>query len=365
MRELQLIDGAILSVAVVMRSGVRLIDNLVLPAAGAAAAAMGAAAEAPMLRPATQPSVASVKRLTAMDVQAKWRRRERLTMVTAYTTPSAAHVDTAGVDMVLVGDSVGMVELGYDTTQPVTMDQMVHHASAVRRGVARALVVADMPFGSYEVTDAAALANAHRFIKECGADAVKVEGGKDRAPTVARLVRGGVAVMGHVGLTPQAFAVAGGFRAQGRTAERAREIVADALALEAAGAFAVVVECVPPAVARAVTAALKIPTIGIGAGPDCSGQVLVYHDLLGMNRHNSHHEAHCPKFCKRYADTGEAIQTALRAFKADVDSGAFPGALYSPYSMNPGQEALFLAAHPPAVEAPASDGDFSTPTKLY
>uniref|UniRef100_A0A7S2UK27 3-methyl-2-oxobutanoate hydroxymethyltransferase n=1 Tax=Attheya septentrionalis TaxID=420275 RepID=A0A7S2UK27_9STRA len=263
-------------------------------------------------------------------------------MVTAYDYPSALHVDRAGMDVLLVGDSCAMVELGYDTTQPMTLDQMLHHCQAVKRGASRSLLVADMPFGTYEYSDTdIALRNAYRLIKEAGMDAVKLEGGsKARATTVRTLVEGGVAVMGHVGLTPQAISVIGGFRAQGRTATRARALLDEALRLEDAGAFAVVLECVPGNVAEAITKSLEIPTIGIGAGAGTSGQVLVYHDMLGMLSH-PHHEQFMPKFCKRYAQVGHAIKDGLEEFKADVESGEFPGNEYSPYKMNESEKELF------------------------
>eukprot|EP01035_Chromulina_nebulosa_P017650 gene17650-23231_t len=235
-------------------------------------------------------------------------------MVTAYDYPSAMHCEQAGFDVILVGDSLGMVVLGYDTTQPVTMDDMIHHCKAVRRGAKNKFIVGDMPYGSYEISHELALTNAYKLIKETGVDAVKIEGGKHRAEIVRKMVEGGIAVMGHVGLTPQGISVLGGFRAQGRTAIKARTIVDDALALEEAGAFALVIECVPAIVAKAVTEAVNIPVIGIGAGPNTTGQVLVYHDLLGI-MNNPHHEKH------------------------EVRDGVFPTDQYSPYKM-PVDEAI-------------------------
>ena len=275
---------------------------------------------------------ASMKKLSVLDLLHKKRKQQRISMVTAYDYPSALHVDLAGIDIVLCGDSVAMVELGYPTTQPVNMEQMLHHCKAVARGAKRSLIVGDMPFGSYEVSEELAMTNAFRFIKEGFTDAVKIEGGRDRANIVQKIVKGGIAVMGHVGLTPQAISVLGGFRAQGRTAVKARRLVDDALALQDAGAFAVVIECVPAPVAQAITEALEIPTIGIGAGPHTSGQVLVYHDMLGMTSH-PHHEAFVPRFCKRYAQLGDAIKSGLEAFKQDVEAGTFPSEAYSPYKM--------------------------------
>ena len=244
--------------------------------------------------------------------------------------------------MVLVGDSVGMVCLGYDTTQPVTMEEMLHHAKAVRRGAPSRFIVGDMPFGSYESGPLEALKNAYRFIKEAGVDAVKVEGGKNRVDTVRKLVESGIAVMGHIGLTPQGISVLGGFRAQGRTAVKARSIIDDALALQAAGAFALVIECVPSIVAKAVTDAVKIPVIGIGAGPHTSGQVLVYHDLLGL-QHHPHYEKHVPSFCKRYAMLGKEIHDALLQYRSEVLNGEFPTEEYSPYKMSKEEIEKFTA----------------------
>eukprot|EP00542_Grammatophora_oceanica_P003619 CAMPEP_0194068696 /NCGR_PEP_ID=MMETSP0009_2-20130614/87235_1 /TAXON_ID=210454 /ORGANISM="Grammatophora oceanica, Strain CCMP 410" /LENGTH=315 /DNA_ID=CAMNT_0038721819 /DNA_START=1440 /DNA_END=2387 /DNA_ORIENTATION=- len=268
-------------------------------------------------------------------------------MVTAYDFPSAVHVARAGIDIVLVGDSVAMVELGHDTTQPVTLDQMLHHCDSVKRGLNFAgsptpLLVGDMPFGTYEYDDTdVALRNAYRFVKEAGCDAVKVEGGSvARAKTVKKLVEGGIAVMGHVGLTPQAISVLAGFRAQGRTAQRAREVLDDALRLQDAGAFACVIECVPSNVAAAITDTLEIPVIGIGAGGETSGQVLVYHDMLGMLSH-PHHEQFVPSFCKKYAFVGHAIQDGLQQFKSEVENGSFPGVTYSPYVMGEDEKKMF------------------------
>ena len=258
-------------------------------------------------------------------------------MVTAYTYPSAVHVDTAGIDILLVGDSLGMVELGYETTLPVTMDDMLHHARAVSRGAERPLLVADLPFGSYEASPQQAHSNAIRFLKEAGMDAVKLEGGRSRAPTVRHLVDAGVAVMGHIGLTPQHISTLGGFRAQGKTTTAALTLLHDALALQHAGAFALVIECVPAPVAAAVQRALHIPVVGIGAGGGVAGQVLVYHDLLGFFQH-AHHAKVSPRFSKRYVGVGEAIQRGLEEYAREVRSGVFPGEEYSPYKMAGGDE---------------------------
>jgi 3-methyl-2-oxobutanoate hydroxymethyltransferase len=246
------------------------------------------------------------------------RRGDRIVMVTAYDAPGARFADGAGIDIVLVGDSAAMVVLGHDSTVPATMDEMLVLTRAVTRGARRPLVVADMPFGSFQVSDEDALRNGIRFVKEAGADAVKLEGAGPMLSRVRALVGAGVPVMGHIGLTPQSATMLGGFKAQGRTAEKARRLVEDALALEAAGCFALVLEAVPSPVAARITAALSIPTIGIGAGAGCDGQVLVYHDLLGL------YEARAPRFVKRYAALAEEIRAALEAYAEDVRSGRFP-----------------------------------------
>jgi 3-methyl-2-oxobutanoate hydroxymethyltransferase len=247
----------------------------------------------------------------------------------------------ANIDVLLVGDSVGMVELGHDTTLPVTLDDMVHHCKAVSRGCRRPLLVGDLPFGCFEVDVRQAFASAARLLKEGGMDAVKIEGGKARQASIRAVVEGGVAVMGHVGLTPQSFSALGGFRAQGRTAKQALGVLADALAVQEAGAFAVVVECVPAVVAGEITKRLDVPTIGIGSGSRTDGQVLVYHDLLGMMQH-PWHAAHALKFCKQYASVGSAINQALAAYRDEVRSGAFPGEEFSPYVIPPGETEMFM-----------------------
>eukprot|EP00934_Nitzschia_sp_Nitz4_P000560 Nitzschia sp. Nitz4//scaffold107_size73032//9621//10911//NITZ4_005754-RA/size73032-augustus-gene-0.98-mRNA-1//-1//CDS//3329532575//560//frame0 len=285
-------------------------------------------------------------KVSALSLNAKKRKGKKITMVTAYDYPSAVQVARAGMDMVLVGDSVAMVELGHDTTQKLSMDQIIHHCQSVYTGLqsvdARTMLVGDMPFGSYEYKDTdIALRNAYRFVKEGGCDAVKLEGGSQaRAETAKHIVDGGVAVMGHIGLTPQAISVIGGFRAQGRTAIRARALLDDALRLQDAGCFSIVIECVPDNVAAAITETLEIPTIGIGAGGGTSGQVLVFHDMLGMLSH-PHHEQFVPKFCKKYAQVGHIIQAGLQEYKADVESGAFPGTEFSPYVMTDEEKAIF------------------------
>jgi 3-methyl-2-oxobutanoate hydroxymethyltransferase len=246
------------------------------------------------------------------------RRGEKIVMVTAYDAPSARIADAAGVELILVGDSAAMVVLGYDSTVPASMDEMLMLTSAAVRGAKRPIVVADMPFGSFQVSDEHALEHAVRFVKEAGADAVKLEGAGPSLSRVRAIVDAGIPVMGHIGLTPQSATALGGFKAQGRTASKARKLVDDARALEAAGCFAVVLEAVPAAVAAEVTRRLSVPTIGIGAGADCDGQVLVWHDLLGL------YEGRAPRFVKRYAEVGDEIKRALERFAEEVRSGRFP-----------------------------------------
>ncbi|TMG47041.1 MAG: 3-methyl-2-oxobutanoate hydroxymethyltransferase [Chloroflexi bacterium] len=246
------------------------------------------------------------------------RDGKRITMMTAYDAAFARLVDQAGIDVILVGDSLGMVVLGYPTTVPVTMDDMVRHAAAVSRGATRPLLIGDMPFGSYQTGPADALRNAARFLKEAGMDAIKVEGGAEVVETVRALTANGIAVMAHVGLTPQRVAQLGGFKVQAKTARAARRLIDDALALEDAGAFSIVLESVPAAVGALATQKLAIPTIGIGAGVDCDGQVLVLHDVLGL------YGEFKPKFAKRYADIGAAAVGALREFDREVRDGTFP-----------------------------------------
>ena len=238
--------------------------------------------------------------------------------MTAYDYPTARLLDEAGVDVVLVGDSLGMVVLGYDSTLPVTLDEMLHHARAVRRGTKHALLVADMPFGSYHSDTAESLRNAVRFVKEAGVEAVKVEGGERRLELIARLTESEIPVMGHIGLTPQSVNALGGYRVQGKTTDSAEQLLRDARAVEASGAFAVVLEAVPRELAAQITRELRIPTIGIGAGPDCDGQILVVHDMLGLTFEQT------PKFARRYANVGEVISNAVRSYCGDVRNGSFP-----------------------------------------
>jgi 3-methyl-2-oxobutanoate hydroxymethyltransferase len=245
-------------------------------------------------------------------------RGEKITSVTAYDYPTARLADEAGVDFILAGDTVSMVVAGRENTLEATVDEMVYHTRAVRRGARRALLVGDMPYGSYQVSEADAVRNALRLVKEGGAEAVKLEGGRKHAPLVQRLVESEIPVMGHLGLTPQSVNLMGGFRVQGKTAEAGQALLDDARALEAAGAFAVVLEGIPRELARWITRELRIPTIGIGAGPDCDGQILVFHDLVGLTF------GHRPKFARQYADLGAEIRRALGAYIADVRSGEFP-----------------------------------------
>jgi 3-methyl-2-oxobutanoate hydroxymethyltransferase len=257
-------------------------------------------------------------KLPLTELQELKRRGQKLAMVTAYDFPSGRIADEAGVELVLVGDSAGMVVLGNDSTVPVTVEELLMLTRAVTRGAKRPLVIADMPFGSFQVSDDAAIENAVRFVKEAGADAVKLEGAGPTLSRVQSIVGAGVPVMGHVGLTPQSATMLGGFKAQGRTAAKAELLYDDALALEAAGCFAIVLEAVPARVAARVTDALQVPTIGIGAGLDCDGQVLVWHDLLGL------YEGKAPRFVKRYADLATEARRALEAYVDDVRERRFP-----------------------------------------
>jgi len=268
-------------------------------------------------------------------------RGERITMLTAYDYPGALLLEEAGVDVLLVGDSLSMVVLGHETTLPVTLDEMLHHTRAVSRAARRALVVGDMPFGSYHVSPGQAVESALRFVKEAGATAVKLEGGRKRLDTIRAILDAEIPVMGHVGLTPQSVNRLGGFRVQGKAPDDAVGILEDALALEEAGCFAVVLESVPAELARVITGQLRVPTIGIGAGSGCDGQVLVFHDLLGMSDLR-------PKFLRVYADLGEEIRRAVRRYCEDVRSGAFPDDEREAYHMDPeAARAVRDAAEPP------------------
>ena len=264
-------------------------------------------------------------------------RRQPIAMVTAYDAPSGRLADAAGADVILVGDSAAMTVLGHDSTVPATMDEMIVLTRAVNRGARRPLVIADMPFGSFQVSDEEALHNAIRFVKEAGADAVKLEGAGPMLSRVRALVAAGIPVMGHIGLTPQSATMLGGFKAQGRTAQKAVKLYEDALALEDAGCFAIVLEAVPAPVAARITAALSVPTIGIGAGLECDGQVLVWHDLLGL------YEGHSPRFVKQYADLSTEIKRAVGAYVDEVRERRFPEEQHT-YSMPEDELALFEEA---------------------
>lgn len=260
------------------------------------------------------------KKVTIQTLLEKKRRGEVITMLTAYDYPTALAVDQAGIDSILVGDSLGMVVLGYQNTLPVTMDDMLHHCRAVARGAKYALLIGDMPFMSYQVSVEQAVSNAGRFLQEAGMDAVKLEGGRERADAIRAIVAAGIPVMGHLGLTPQSVHQLGGFRAQGRTAAAARRLLEDALILQEAGCFSLVLESIPARLAALVSRRLEIPTIGIGAGVDCDGQVLVTHDLVGL------FDRFTPRFVKRYANLHAEIARALAAYRDEATARLFPAA---------------------------------------
>jgi 3-methyl-2-oxobutanoate hydroxymethyltransferase len=283
-------------------------------------------------------------KLPLTELQEMTSRGDPIVMVTAYDYPSGRLADAAGMDIVLVGDSAAMTILGHSTTVPATMDEMMMLTRAVTRGARRPLVVADMPFGSFQVSDEDALRNAIRFVKDAAADAVKLEGAGPSLSRAAALVGAGIPVMGHIGLTPQSATMLGGFRAQGRTAEKARRLLEDAIALEEAGCFALVLEAVPAPVAARISETLVIPTIGIGSGAECDGQVLVLHDLLGL------YEGRSPRFAKRYADIGDDIRAALERFGAEVRSGAFPAEEHT-YAMPEDELEAFLNGSPSGSRA--------------
>jgi len=258
-------------------------------------------------------------KVTILDVQAKKDKGQPITMVTAYDYPTAVLADRAGMDVIMVGDSLAMVVLGYENTVTVTMEEMLHHCRAMARGARHPLLVGDMPFMSYHLSPAQAVENAGRFLKEGHMDVVKLEGGQERAQAVRAIVDAGIPVMGHIGLTPQTISMLGGFRTQGRTVEAALKLMDDALALEEAGCFSLVLEAIPDRVATLISERLRIPTIGIGAGPGCDGQVLVLHDMLGM------FDRFTPKFVKKYADFFEVGTKALQQYIQDVEQKVFPG----------------------------------------
>jgi 3-methyl-2-oxobutanoate hydroxymethyltransferase len=263
------------------------------------------------------------KKVTTLTYRQKKQRGEIITMLTAYDYPTALSMDKAGVDSILVGDSLGMVVLGYENTLPVTMDEMLHHCRAVARGAKTALLVGDMPFMSYQISVEEAVRNAGRFLQEGNMDAVKLEGGRERADAIRAIVGAGIPVMGHLGLTPQSVNQLGGFRAQGKTALAAKRLIEDAIILEEAGCFSIVLEAVPAKLAELISKKLSIPTIGIGAGVGCDGQVLVTHDLLGL------FDRFTPKFVKKYADFHNEMQKAFADYIEDVESKRFPAPEHS------------------------------------
>ena len=263
------------------------------------------------------------KKITITDLQNKKRDGKKITMLTAYDYPMARLVDDAGMDVILVGDSLGMVVLGLDSTVPVTMDMMIHHAMAVRRGTKYAFLIGDMPFMSYQVSKEEAIRNAGRFMKEAGCDAVKLEGGDEVMDATIAIVNAGIPVLGHLGLTPQTVSKLGGFKVQGKDAEGASKILEQALKLERAGCFAIVLECVPDQVAKLITKKLSIPTIGIGAGRDCDGQVLVTNDMVGL------FDRFVPKFVKQYVKLSAIISDGLKKYKDEVEKGIFPDSGHS------------------------------------
>ncbi len=258
------------------------------------------------------------RRVTIEDLRKKKEHGEPIVMVTAYDTPTARIVDRSGVDVILVGDSLGMVVLGYDSTLKVTMEDMVRHTAAAARARPRALLVADMPFLSFQVSPERAVENAGRLVREGGADAVKLEGGRAMLPAIEAIVRASIPVMGHLGLTPQSILRFGGYRVQGRGQGAEAALMADARALAGAGVFSIVLEGIPQALGRAVTGAVAVPTVGIGAGPGTGGQVLVLHDLAGLT------EGPLPRFVKRYGDVGQALQAAVEGFAREVRQGEYP-----------------------------------------
>jgi 3-methyl-2-oxobutanoate hydroxymethyltransferase len=275
-------------------------------------------------------------KLTLTQLADMKSRGEKIVMVTAYDASGARLAEQAGIDILLVGDTAGMVVLGHDGTVPVTVDEMLFMTRSVSRAVERPVVVGDMPFGSYHVSDEDALRNAIRFVKEASADVVKLEGAGPSLSRVRAIVSAGIPVMGHVGLTPQSETILGGFKTQGRTAAKARQLLADALALEAAGCFAIVLEAVPVPVAARITESLTVPTIGIGAGAACDGQVLVYHDLLGLT------EGRAPRFVKRYANLAGEIREALKTYAEEVRSGIYPAPEHT-YAMPEDELEVFSA----------------------
>jgi 3-methyl-2-oxobutanoate hydroxymethyltransferase len=279
--------------------------------------------------------VTTSPKVSILDLQQKKAEGRPITMLTAYDYPGALLVDEAGIDLILVGDSLAMTVLGHPNTVSVTMDEMLHHCKAVARGAKRAFLIGDMPFMSYQVERSEAVRNAGRFLKEGNMDAIKLEGGREVAETLQAIAAAGIPAMGHLGLTPQTATKLGGFKVQGKTAAAAQRLLEDALILQEAGCFAIVLEAVPAVVAQIVSQKLTIPTIGIGAGPHCDGQVLVFHDLLGL------FDRFTPKFVKRYADLRQPILEALQAYRQEVEAREFPDAAHS-FNINEAELQLFL-----------------------
>lgn len=279
--------------------------------------------------------MATSPKVSILDLQQKKVEGRPITMLTAYDYSGASLVDEAGLDLILVGDSLAMTVLGHPNTVSVTVEEMLHHCKAVARGAKRAFLIGDMPFMSYQVERGEAIRNAGRFLKEGGMDAVKLEGGREVADTIRAIVAASIPVMGHLGLTPQSATKLGGFKVQGKTAAAAQRLLEDALLLQEAGCFAIVLEAIPAPVGKTVSQKLAIPTIGIGAGPDCDGQVLVFHDILGL------FDRFTPKFAKRYADLREPILTALRTYRQEVEAGDFPTPAHS-FSIDETELQLFL-----------------------
>jgi 3-methyl-2-oxobutanoate hydroxymethyltransferase len=280
-------------------------------------------------------NLSMANKVNILDLQNRKATGEVITMLTAYDYSSASLVDAAAIDMILVGDSLGMVVLGYDSTIPVTMDEMLHHCKAVARGAERAFLVGDMPFMSYQASVSEAVRNAGRFLKEGGMDSVKLEGGQEVCPAITAILEAGIPVLGHIGLTPQSQSKLGGYRVQGKTAAAAKRLLDDALALEAAGCFGVVLEAVPATVAQEISRRVRIPTIGIGAGAGCDGQVLVYHDLLGL------YDRLQPRFVKEYADLRQTIIDAFVTYGEEVRKREFPTVEHS-YGMIAEEKEAFL-----------------------
>jgi 3-methyl-2-oxobutanoate hydroxymethyltransferase len=274
-----------------------------------------------------------IKKLTIQDI-ISMKNGEKISMLTAYDASFAGLIDVAGIDMVLVGDSLGMVLLGYNSTIPVTMEEMLHHCKAAGKGVKRAVLVGDMPFMSYQVDKSEAITNAGRFLKEAGCDAVKLEGGTEVCDTVKAIVKAGIPLMGHIGLTPQTASQLGGYKVQGRDADSARRLLQSARDLEAAGVFAIVLECIPAQLSEAITRMISIPTIGIGAGKHCDGQVLVTHDMLGM------FEKFIPSFVKQFANLAPQIKEAVADYTEEVKNGNFPAEEHS-FNMQLDVQSLF------------------------